>query len=198
MTELSVVLNSTEAVPDEWDVDALRLRQDFAGTAGVKKVLLTVPCRKPSPQAFIRVHPDKAFRNNFSVVILKDERDEIYLVPPALAGELTGELASVTLYTCIDRQGAVFLWPIKLPGEDGKVNEWHRSAREIAEIGMGQWVRVTSDRGLGAYVPMVATGILSEPAWPEGVNFADLIRLAFRDRRVDSFDHAIVKRLFGR
>jgi hypothetical protein len=46
------------AAPDLFDDLAnLRLSQAFAETGGVKKLLRTVPVRKPHPQDFIRVHP---------------------------------------------------------------------------------------------------------------------------------------------
>jgi len=44
------------------DPAALRLDQSFADTVGVKKLLTTVPVRKPNRQDFVRVHPDPAFR----------------------------------------------------------------------------------------------------------------------------------------
>jgi hypothetical protein len=37
---------------------------------------------------------------------------------------------------------------------------------------------------------------MSEPEWP-AVAYADLIKLAFRDRLFDSMSHPVVKRLRG-
>ena len=45
-----------------FDPSRLRLSQNFAESAGVKKALLTVPVRKPGRQDFVRVHPDAAYR----------------------------------------------------------------------------------------------------------------------------------------
>ena len=56
---------------------------------------------------------------------------------------------NATLYTAINRQGVVFLWPVRLPGPDGKVNEWWRSAGEAAELAMTKWVRVKAEHELG-------------------------------------------------
>jgi hypothetical protein len=44
--------------PNPFDPANLRLSQSFVETAGVKKLLTTVPVRKPSAQDFVRVHPD--------------------------------------------------------------------------------------------------------------------------------------------
>jgi hypothetical protein len=41
---------------DPFDLSKLRLDQSFVETAGVKKLLTTVPVRRPNPQDFIRVH----------------------------------------------------------------------------------------------------------------------------------------------
>ena len=54
--------NSTGAPPDPFDPANLRLSQSFVETAGVKKLLTTVPVRKPSPQDFVRVHPSPEYR----------------------------------------------------------------------------------------------------------------------------------------
>ena len=55
---------------------------------------------------------------------------------PGMAQQLPGEFSVVTLYTTINRQGVLHLWPVKLPAVDGKHNEWHRSAAEAAERAM--------------------------------------------------------------
>ena len=110
--------------------------------------------------------------------------------------ELVGEFTSKTLFTAINRQGVVFLWPVRLPDPDGRQMEWHRSAREAAELAMKQWVRIKANRSLGAYEIFVAEGAMSEPVWPEAT-YQDLIRLAFRDRLISTLDHPVIKRLRG-
>ena len=117
---------------------------------GVKKLRLTIPVRKPSPQDFVRVHPDPTYRENFPIIELKDEREE-YIVTAALVPELANEFVTKTLYTAINRQGTLFLWPVRLPPPDGKNLEWWRSAREAAEMAMSSWVRVKANMNMGAY-----------------------------------------------
>ena len=55
------------------------------------------------------------------------------------------------LYTTINRQRVVSLWPVRLPASDGRVNEWHRSAQEAAERAVDRWIRTTANMNLGAY-----------------------------------------------
>jgi hypothetical protein len=71
----------TAAAPDPFDIKSLRLNPSFTETAGVKKLLTTVPARRPSPQDFIRVHPATEYRENFALIDLKDDRED-FLVRP--------------------------------------------------------------------------------------------------------------------
>jgi hypothetical protein len=80
---------------------------------------------------------------------------------------LPTEIVMVMLYTTINRQRVVSLWPVRLPATDGRVNEWHRSAQDAAEHAMQSWVRVTANISLGAYEVVKAPGNLSAPEWPE-------------------------------
>lgn len=183
------------AALDPFAPENLRLSQSFVETAGVKKLLKTVPVRKPSPQDFVRVHPDPAFRENFPIIELKDEREE-YIVTSSLVLSLADELVSKTLFLAINRQGVVFFWPVRLPSPDGKNLDWWRSSREAAELAMTRWVRVRANMSLGAYDIFEAEGVLPEPEWPE-LSFWDLVKLAFRDHLIDRLDHPVLKRLRG-
>jgi hypothetical protein len=180
---------------DPFDLSNLRLSQDFVETAGVKKLLTTVPVRRPHSQDFVRVHPDPNYRMTFAVIDLKDDR-EIYLLPPAIARQLPGEFVMDTLYTTINRQGVVHLWPVRLPASDGRINEWHRSAAEAAELAMEKWARVKANMSLGAYEMFEAASTIPDPTWPE-LSFQELVKIAFRDRLITSLDHPVIKRLRG-
>jgi hypothetical protein len=187
---------STEPRGDIFDdLSKLRLDQSFVETAGVKKLLTSVPVRKPRAQDFVRVHPDAGFRENIAMIELKDDR-EIYLVPPVVANDLPGEFAMASLYTAINRQGVVFLWPVRLPSADGRVIEWHRSLSEAAELAMTKWVRVKANMSLGAYEMFEAAATIPDPKWP-ALTFPELLRIAFKHRLVTNLDHPVVKRLRG-
>ena len=180
---------------DPFDPANLRLSQSFTETVGVKKLLTTIPVRKPSPQEFVRVHPAPEYRENFPIIELKDEREE-YIVTNSLVPELIGEFVTKTLFTAINRQGTVFFWPVRLPNPDGKDLDWWRSAREAAELAMNDWVRVKANMNLGAYDIFKAESTISEPEWPT-LGYWDLIKIAFRDHLVDRIDHPVIKRLRG-
>jgi len=183
------------SAPDPFDLNSLRLRQDFGAMVGVKKALTTIPVRRPDRQWFVRVHPDVEYRLETAVLELKED-GETYLVAPHLWSELPGEIAPKVLLTAITRQGNVFLWPIRMPDELGKLDEWNRSALEAANLAKKQWIRLAANRTLGAYEPFVATGDLPEPEWPDKP-LQELVRIAFRDRLIDTLDHPVVQRLRG-
>jgi hypothetical protein len=180
---------------DPFDLNKLRLSQDFSANLGVKKALLTVPVRKPGRQDFFRVHPGEDWRLVTVILELKEER-ETYLVDRNLWGELPGELIPKVLYTVINRQGVLTLWPIRLPGEDGRHDEWNRSALEAAEIAQKQWIRVAANMSLGAYEVYQASAEIPEPEWPD-TTFQEILRVAFKDRFIDSASHPVVRRLRG-
>src|SRR5262245_30703753 len=180
---------------DPFNPTNLRLSQSFVETAGVKKLLTTVPVRKPSPQDFVRVHPDPAYRENFPIIELKDEREE-YIVVADLVPTLVGEFVTKTLFTAINRQGTVFFWPVRLPSPDGKNLDWWRSSREAAELAMKSWIRARANMNLGAYDIFQAESVISDPEWPQ-LGFWELIKIAFRDHLIDRIDHPVIQRLRG-
>jgi hypothetical protein len=180
---------------DPFDLDALRLSQSFTETAGVKKLLKTVLVRKPHKQDWVRVHPSPNYRADFPVIELKDESEE-YLVGPGVVSELIGEFVPKTLFTAMNRQGVLSLWPVRLPTAGDRPLEWWRSEREAAELAMKRWVRVKANKDLAAYEIFVAESVMSEPDWPEA-SYQELIKLAFRDRLITTTDNPVIKRLRG-
>lgn len=187
---------NSNLTPNPFDPAALRLDQSFADSVGVKKHLMTVPVRKPNRQDFVRVNPDPAYMlTPAAITELKEDR-EVYLWTPEMAQEFPGEWVPASLYTAVNRQGVLHIWQVKLPGPDGKYNEWHRSAAEATLLAMKRWVRLTANLSLGAYEVFEATGELTEPEWPD-TPFPDILKIAFKDRIVDRADHPLVQRLRG-
>ena len=179
--------------PDPFDLESLRLPQNFADGLGVKKLLTTVRVRKPNRQWFIRCHP--TMRLETAVVELKDD-DETYLVAPSMRDELIEEVVAKVLILSMTRQGHPFIWPIRLPDSTGRIDDWSRSAIEAAKHAETRWVRVAADRHAGCYQVYEAAGDFAEPEWPDKP-LQDLLRIAFRDRVIDSPDHHVVAQLRG-
>ena len=173
----------------------LRLKANVTPAVETKTEVTTVPVRKPSKQAFVRVHPDEGFADCFMLLQLEGE-NEVWAVPPDMQDALALECKAVRLYTSIDSSGNVFLWPIPMP-DPLHPNQWHVSHHETAQTARSKWLRMRTNRVLGAYIWDVAKGSLPEPKWPEGMTYDDLLNKAFAGRIIDSLDHEIVKRLRG-
>ena len=180
-----------------FDLKKLRLPQNFAETAGVKRKLVTLPVRKPHRQEFVRVHPGDEFRLSTALFIQKDEPDGMYLIAPGLWEELIAEIVPTLLVYAITSQKVPFLWPLRLPREDGRQDAWLRSALEAASLAEDRWVSVRANMSMRAYDVFEAAGELPEPEWPD-ITFQQAIDLAFRDRYVDNLEHPVIKQLWGR
>jgi hypothetical protein len=185
-----------ESLPhDPFDPAALRLSQDFVGLSGVKKLITTVRAKKPNKQDFFRTHPGSDYRATVLMIHLKEDQ-EYFLVVPALAQALEGETVAKTIYTVINRQGVVSLWPVTLPAGDGKDSEWWKSERDAAARAMTKWIRLKPNMSLGANEILEGPSSMAEPEWSD-LPFKELLRIAFDGRLVDRLDHPVVKRLRG-
>jgi hypothetical protein len=180
---------------DSFDFDKLRLSQNFSEMAGVKKAILTIPVRKPNRHEFFRVRPGEDWRFETAVLELKLER-ESYLVDKTLWPILVNEIAPKVLFTVISRQNILSLWPIRLPGEDGRIDQWNRSALEAAKLAQEKWIRLSANMSLGAYEVSVAEADFPEPEWPD-ISFKEILKIAFKDNFIQTTDHPVIQKLRG-
>ena len=183
--------------PDPFDPAALRLGADYSEGLGVRKVITTVPNRKPNKSEWFQVRPGDAWRLQTAVLELeKGVERSTYLVAPSLWADLSGEITPALLLTCVNRANDLFIWRIKLPGADGRSNTWTDSALQIAKAAETTWCRMVSDTTNGIYTHYVPTAELPDPKWP-ALSFNEIIKLAFRGRMIDRLDHPILRELRG-
>jgi hypothetical protein len=188
----------SETPLDPFDPAALRFDQGALTSSSVKLVYTSVPVGRPKKHDFFRTHPDAAFHLPSAAIITVEEgldRD-VYLVMPDIANVMLDEVARVAIYTIINRNGTVRLWPIGLPGEDGRHNTWHASAMDAAEHAKKVWTRVKSDRDAGAYTVHGAVVEMPEPVWPE-LSFSEMLKFGFKGKLIDNFDHLVLQKLRG-
>lgn len=162
-----------------------------------KRLLVKVPCRKPGKQEWFRTHPE--WRT--PATILTDELDggTHYLVTHSFREAVGSDAKSVELVACINRQGDVFLWPISIPGPDGRTNTWQDSARTASQKAGEMWVRMTANMAAGYYdLHALPENVGSEePAWPEDVALPELLEKAFTGHLIDGPNHPVIRRLWG-
>ncbi len=184
--------------PGFLDLSKLRLSQKFSDTAGVKKIITNIPVRKPNRQEFVRVHthPDYCFETALLEIKMERMGHELYIVDPSLCDELPGDISPMALFTTINRQGVLTLWPIRLPDSQGRHNSWPQSALQAAEMAKKQWVKVAANMSLGGYDVFHASADLSDPEWPD-LSFSEILNLAFREKYITTLDHPVIKDLRG-
>lgn len=182
--------------PKPFDPARFRMKNESGDLGTVRKALTHVPVRKPTKQAFVRTCPDPSYRLECGLLRLEGE-DQPYIVDPDVAHLVGSEMKPVQLRLTIDRQGNIFLWPVPLPPTDGAENSWNQSQRQIADRAEAVWVRMMSNRQVGAYDLFEATGEIPDPIWPE-VTWAEILELAFKGGNViDDVDHPALKKLRG-
>ncbi len=96
-----------------------------------------------------------------AVVELKEDND-VYLVRPALYPALAEEAKPKQLYVGVTRDGNPFVWLVNMPGPDGRLDTWSQSAHAGASLAKTHWVRIKSNRDLGAYEVLQATNLKEE------------------------------------
>lgn len=133
--------------------------------------------------------------------MIKLEADgEFFLVAPAIAREFAKECSFVTIYTCLNTAGVVFLWPAAIPAQDGYRNPWLTSAHEVAAAATKRSVRMQSNCSLGAYEYYFSNNPTPEnaPTWPEE-SFLELLRIGFHKpgHFVDNVNHPVIRQLRG-
>ena len=181
--------------PNPFDPDSLRITGDV-NSVGAEKLLVRLPVRKPTKQEFFRVRVDADYRVQCATLEIKEQR-EFYLVTPEALPVLSEDVRHVELRLCINRQGSPFLWPVPMPGPDGRTNSWHQTARDAANLAESKWIRMIAVMAEGGYSIYHATGPIPDPQWPEKT-FQELLELAFKDGKlIDSENHPVVQQLNG-
>jgi hypothetical protein len=61
---------------------------------------------------------------------------------------------------------------------------------------MYKWIRLAANRNLGAYEISEAIADYGEPEWPN-LKFKEILKIAFKDRLIDSPNHAFIQQLRG-
>lgn len=182
-------------VHNPFDPKNVRISQRFGESQDVRRIIASCPVRKPHRQEFVRVHVDPEMSIEVALLEFREDR-QTYLVNPELAPELPGEAVAKILYTTGTSHGALMLWPIRLPDEQGRIDDWNAAAHAAAERARSAWVRVAANMGAGTYDVHEASGSIPEPDWPD-LSLDKLLELAFRDRFIEAHDHPVLRRLRG-
>src|SRR5262249_37505706 len=103
-----------DSIIDPFDPAALRIDQNTEALA-VKRVWTTIPVGVPKKHHWFRVHPSEEFRLTKAATIKLEEGIErdIYILAPQIAAAFPEEVSYVALFTVINRQDQIRVWPIR-------------------------------------------------------------------------------------
>ena len=196
---MEILLVSNETLSDPYDLDAIRAVP--SPHIETQKILIATVKERPGKHQFFRVHPDPAYSTEWYTLTYAPESADraIYWVAPPLWGPLKEHITRIRLYTCIDRQGNVFLWPCKLPDDDSNSTgrRWAQSGLDAAERAKHLWLRINGNMVNNGYDITEAQGNLGDPIWPDRP-LKDLIALAFgEERTIKDLDDPVIRKING-
>ena len=183
--------------PDPFDPASLVLDQSYLRDSVAKKVLLEIDIRRPGKDEFFRVHPEAGYRLGPVAIISNRDDRTIYILGPDVARNTNVQHITAVLYTCINIDGVLFLWPVTVPGSGGgSTLAWHTSAVTAAQKAAENWIKLVPDMKAKNYVAFVAQGDIPEPEWPP-LTMGQILKIALKDRYIKDYEHPVLRKLSG-
>jgi hypothetical protein len=200
---LRVVPETTTGAPEE-DVFSRAARRRRAPTSGLvnlgKKVLTHIPPRKPAPGWHVRTSPDPNMSAVETLFHMKSIDDNYYYIDDKMIELLQGlnpkGVVDLSLTLAVTKLDVPFLWVNGMEDEEGKLNSWHASTRDVIEVARDTWISVRSEMQSSGYTYRPDDDQSKEPLWPD-LTWAQILRLAFRNYIIRDENHPIVRSLRG-
>lgn len=175
----------------------LSMRLPASAMEGVetKLVRTKIVVGRPAKDQFFRVKEGEDCWVPFG--ILEWQRtSSTYLVAPGAVRDWMLEEEINSYFDCIlcltvTRHGEPRIWPLKCTE-----NDWHLSARAIAERAKREWLKLIPNHDSGSYSAGLAKEQEKDPTWPEE-SFGQLLEKAFSGRILDSLEHEVIRELSG-
>ena len=111
------------------DLSKAKLPQNYSEMSQVEKVHTIIPVARPPKTAFFQVNPN----SSYDTYILEYERNN-YMVYPEVAAQFPELVKPVRLVPVITKDGNPYLWPLRLPKDDGCRDTWATSALEMLNL----------------------------------------------------------------
>jgi hypothetical protein len=115
---------------------------------------------------------------------------------PEMRAVMFAGLTTKLLTLAVNQVGNVFIWPVPVDDEYSRKNQWNESARAAYHKAKTDWVKLVGDRLTGYYRLYIAEGQLPPPRWPDK-SFAELLAIAFANRKIDNEEHPVIKSMRG-
>lgn len=196
LSEFKLAQNSVEVTSSSnfiSTLNTLRLSQDFESLAEVKEVVTEVTIGKPNRQTFFRVHPE--WKGVYPILELKTAmRSDYYIVAPQAAAEAEDEVHPRFLVPVITRDGRLYIWPLRISSGEQQLDQAAASSLAAMLVAKNQWIKLVWKGH--SFATFIAKKDLPAPEWPQ-ITFDEMLEIAFKDRIIDSPDHAVIKSLIG-
>ena len=147
---LTAIETPAKEPPDPFDLELLRLSQNFIESAGGQEADYRDSDTQAKPAGF-RPRPPGSGVSGRSPHGQPQGRPRVLRGGPELAAELAGETISKSVYTAINRQRTLFLWPVTLPPPDGRDLAWWRTY----PLGLTRSPRPVRGTGSGMAGPVI-------------------------------------------
>jgi hypothetical protein len=176
----------------------LRLAEAEAEDLDVEREPDPVCLRKPSSMEWIRVRPGNRWRISAYLLTPPKSRVTYLVMDDALIKQLKRKKQgrAAIIYTTMDRDGSLFLWPVGMPNGVSGRNEWNVSAHKAATLATTTWVQLISNQGRGFY-EIEKTSRISEPTWPDRPTFGEMLHEVFGDLMIEGETHEVIQHLWG-
>lgn len=187
---------------DPFDPERYRQAAQYGADVGAKREFKRISVRKPAKTEWVRASDDPA--HQLDVMVFKPgdemnaERDEIYLVDPSMVEHVADDGFMARVFLTVNRFGDPFLWFVRLPEPDGRINPWSETALAAVADAQAGWIKVKANMRMGGYeINRPGPGVnIPDPTWPDS-SMGELLRLGFQGRVIDNAEHVILKHLRG-
>jgi hypothetical protein len=114
-------------------------------------LLVKCPARKPNEYDIFRVRPGKKWQMEVRIVDYRGDDPAVsrgfYLIHPKLRQAFGKKGRKHLVVTCVNNNGAMFLWPIKIT--EGLGDTWYKSALRIVKLAEEVWIKDFASEGNG-------------------------------------------------
>jgi len=194
-----------QAPPGEVSYNPLKL-SNLRSRSDVLKDVWTDPSRvpiwtRPEANMFVRIRPGEDFTDAIDLLVAKNasnssDRNPVYVATDDVRPELERFIKPHRVAVGITYHDKVqFLWVRAISTGS---NSWTDSIMRAMDAAVNDWIALESDQPHDEYMihHSPRSKEWGDPKWPDQT-LEDVLALAFRDRVIDSLDHAVAKRLLG-
>lgn len=154
-----------------------------------------VRCRRPVAGEWFRVLPG-AEGGAVAATLRDPETGFHYLVGEGVRPYLTRRVKKACFRTCMNADGAIFIWRIPVEMEEGSRHAWEMSGATVADLAERKWCSLEIDDEQRRYIVTTDHPLMLPPLWPP-ICLAALLYEAFDDRVITTLTHPLAIRKRG-